>query len=313
MADAAVGRLRGVHLACERPGAAVTSRVQDLLKAAAVTLAYRAALAAALALPGNILSETPDARWARLVWTCCVAAGGGYDQAMPIAAVAEIFMVSLDILDDIEDEEETLLHAQLGSACLLNVSTGLLLLAQQSLLDLTHGVRATQILLHAGLTACNGQHTDLAGLSGSLDILDETLAVTAGKSASLVAALCQLGAFAAGAGAPVQERYAHFGGYLGMMLQLTNDIAALQPNALEKTDIALGRPTLPLTYAAVLPRSQPEDDGEPAARAAMWAQGPVQVTWVVAETYRRRAAALIPQLTADQGSRTALASLLHGR
>jgi len=40
------------------------------LLAADVTPEYRAVLRLALALPGNILSDTPGICWARLAWTC---------------------------------------------------------------------------------------------------------------------------------------------------------------------------------------------------------------------------------------------------
>lgn len=285
------------------PCMVVVAHVRALLHGLPVSETYRDALAAALGLSRNILSDTPDARWARLVWTCCAAANETWRQAMPAAAAAELFMVGLDLLDDEEDGDESSLRADLGRARCLNVSTGLLFLAQQSLLR-TAGPMVADRLLDAGLRACSGQHADLAPPSRRATSLDDALSVTMEKSASLAAALCRLGATCAGVDAAMQDQYARFGLYLGTAAQLANDLAAVQPNATGKTDIALARPTLPLTYAAL---ADPEggDDEDRATDVA------VHLTWAVAETHRRRALDLIPRLTTAPADRAALADLLH--
>ncbi len=286
--------------------AAVSAHARQLLAAAPLTLAYQAALTDALTLPGNILSERPNMRWARPVWTCCVAAGGHEERAIPSAALVELFMVALDLLDDEEDGETNPLHVALGAARTLNVATGLLLLVQRGLLD-GAGAMATDVLLDAGLRACSGQHADLAPPSEQGGALEAALAVAAGKSASLVAAICQLGAMAARADEPAQALCARFGWNLGMVKQLTNDLVALRPTALDKTDRALGRPTLPLTHAALLARAAtPCADAGP----AILTEAPAQLTWVVAETYRQHALSLIPHLTPDDANRLALTALL---
>jgi len=118
---------------------AIVARVWVILHTAALSDSYRTALVAALALPGNILADTPDGRWACIVWTCCVTAGGRREDAIPAAAAAELFMVALDVLDDEEDGEATPLRTALGAARALNVSTGLLLLAHRSLLTAPGG------------------------------------------------------------------------------------------------------------------------------------------------------------------------------
>ncbi len=283
-----------------------------MLRSAPVPSAYGAALTAALAQPGNILSDAPDLRWARLVGTCCAVAGGTWERAVPVAAAVELFMVALDVLDDEEDGEQSVLRVALGAGRALNVSTGLLLLAQQGLLDAADGPTVAALLIHAGLEACGGQDADLAPPSDRCGSLDDALAVTASKAAPLVAVACRLGAVCAGANPEVQELYARFGGYAGMVAQLANDLAAIRPEAAGKTDIALGRPTLPLTHASLLTRAMGTgNDGRGAAtHTAPWAHGPVQLTWAVAEMYRRRALDLIPQLASDHAGRTALAEML---
>lgn len=290
---------------------AIVAWVRGTLDATALSDAYRAALVAALALPGNILADAPDGRWARIVWTCCVTAGGHRTDAIPAAAAAELFMVALDVLDDEEDGEVTPLREELGAARALNVSTGLLLLAHRALLAAPRGAVLLGIVLDAGVQACAGQHADLAPAAEHDDDPDAALSVARGKSAPLVAALCQVGAACAGADAGTQGLYARFGASLGMALQLRNDIAAVRPGATEKTDIPLGRPTLPLTTARRMDVTQ--GVGEGGLRAALQTGEPALLTWAVSETYRRHASDLVPALCADPDGRAALALLLRRR
>ncbi len=289
------------------PRTAVCARVRALLESAPLTPDYRAALGVALALPGNALSATPNMRWARPVWTCCTVAGGAWRQAVPVAAALEVFMVALDLLDDEEDAEENPARVALGGPCTLNVSTGLLLLAQREFS--AAGVAA--VVCDAGLHACGGQHADLTPPTEHGAGLDEALRVTAGKSASLVAVACRLGALVGGADARVQTLHERFGGYMGMVAQLMNDMVALQSDARGKTDAALGRPTLPLVYAAMPARSADSHACETEPRVAPWTDGPLQFTWVVAETYRRHALDIIPRMARDDAGGRALAALLR--
>jgi geranylgeranyl pyrophosphate synthase len=138
--------------------------------------------------------------------------------------------------------------------------------------------------------------------------MDEAIAVTTGKSGSLGAAICQLGALAAQADKQLQAKYALFGRYLGTIAQLANDIAAVLPSAIGKTDIPLQRPTLPLAYAAAL---APSKNRGSLAATDLWSNGATHFTWAVAETYRCRALESIPTLTTDPDQRMALANLLH--
>ncbi len=284
---------------------AVAAQTRDLVHMASLSPAYRAALTAALTLPGNILSGNPDARWGRIVLMCCTAVGGRWEEAVPSAAAVELFMAALDLLDDAEDGEENAVQASLGSARALNASTGLLFLAHQGLLDAA-GKPALRILLAAGLQACDGQDADLITPSTDRPTdLNTAMDISAGKSASLVAAICRLGALCADADETVQDLYARFGWHVGLVKQLANDIAGIRPDAVGKTDRALGRPTLPLTYAALYPSTSGSGPSPGLSDG-----GPTYLTWAVADAYRRRALALIPQMTAGDDARADLATLL---
>jgi len=288
---------------------AIVVWVWGILHTAALSDSYRAALVAALALPGNILADTPDGRWACIVQTCCVTAGGRGEDAIPAAAAAELFMVALDVLDDEEDGEATPLRTAWGAARALNVSTGLLFLAQRALLAAPGGALLLGIMFDAGIHACAGQHADLAPVTEHGGDPTSALSVAKGKSASLVAALCQVGAACAEADAGTQSLYACFGASLGMTLQLRNDIAAARPGATQKTDIALGRPTLPLAAASRMDVAR--TGGVDGLRAALQTGEPALLTWTISELYRRHASDLVPALSADPDDRAALARLLR--
>jgi geranylgeranyl pyrophosphate synthase len=293
-----------------RARAAVSDEIRRLLSIAPITIDYRATLDTALALPGGLLSDTKEDHWSRIVCTCCTAAGGRWENAVTVAACVEIFMVALDVLDDEEDVEDSWLHDRLGMPLTLNASTGLLLLAQWGLLSV--GAGGARSLLDAGLRACSGQHADLSVGGNGIQVgLEDSLSVTATKSASLVAGISRLGAWCAGACESVCELYERFGWYVGMVKQLTNDMSDTHPTSTAKTDIALGRPTLPLAYAKLGTRTRREGQmSEAEMRTDLWTDGGVYLTWAIAETYRRRALDMLPDLTPDFVLRDNLAALL---
>lgn len=289
---------------------AVADHVRGLLRAAPLTPAYRTALATALEVPGRILSDAPEARWTHCVFTCCAAAGGPWEQAAPTAGAIELFMAALELLDDEEDSEESLLRSELGPARLLNVSTGLLFLAQSSLTS-ARGEQATSILLDWALRACSGQDADLATESTVGIGLTDALTITDWKSASLAAAACQLDALCADANPALQALYAQFGAYLGMAAQLANDMRAVTADAADKTDIALRRPTLPLVYAAHHAPGDGEQKSVAREPTVRLETAPLALTWVVAEACRGRALDLIPRLTGDAVARHDLRRLVR--
>jgi hypothetical protein len=64
-----------------------------------------------------------------------------------IAVAVECFVCALDLLDDIEDEDQTPVVQELGTARVLNVSTALLMLAQRAILSLSEqGIAPKHIL-----------------------------------------------------------------------------------------------------------------------------------------------------------------------
>ena len=293
-------------------GQDVTGCLGRALADASITPEYRSALCATLSLPGNLLSEAPDLRWARPVWFCANAAAtastpGQYDRLVSAAAAVEANMVALDLLDDVEDGESNPVLEMYGLPATVNASTGLIYLAQHMLLSLDDGLALASILARFALRATSGQHADLTLATDMNLTLDVSMEITGRKSGSLMAAACQLGAAAAGADQARQECFARFGYLAGVVAQLANDIVALSPAAAGKTDRSLSRPTLPLVFAAWCGAPAPErgeslpkctDDGS-------------RFAWAVAASYRAHAIDLVPAMTTDPRHQAGLVQLLH--
>jgi geranylgeranyl diphosphate synthase type I len=226
---------------------------------------------------------------------------------VPVAAAVEVQMVALDLLDDVEDGESNPLLETYGLPATVNVATGLIYLAQRMLLELADGAALAAILADAGLSAAAGQHADLTVAADVCLALDTAMAITGSKSGTLMAAACRLGAAVAGADAAQQRLFARFGFLGGVVAQLANDITALAPEAVGKTDRTLHRPTLPLVYAARSRMPAAKSDHPLLGRE----DGAGHFAWAVADVYRRHALSLIPTLSGEPASHADLADLLR--
>jgi geranylgeranyl pyrophosphate synthase len=196
--------------------------------------------------------------------------------ASSVSVAVECFVSALDLLDDVEDDDQTPIIQELGAARVLNVSTVLLTLAQQSLLSLSDlGVDPTNILQlldtlqESALGITSGQHQDiLAEARSALDFTrEECINIAAAKAGGLLRLACRLGAQCVGADSALCERYAEFGQLLGIAAQLDNDCHDLYhllqgkvpdrlPQETEgaswsvKSDLVRGKKTLPVVLAA---------------------------------------------------------------
>jgi geranylgeranyl pyrophosphate synthase len=196
--------------------------------------------------------------------------------ASSVAVAVECFCAALDLLDDIEDGDQTPIVQELGVARVLNVTTALLALAQQALLSLSElGVdpanilRLLNTLQESALGITSGQHRDLlAEQRSALDFTrEECIDIAAVKAGALLRLACRLGAQCASADDALCEQFAEFGLLLGIAAQLDNDCHDLYyllqdkiptilpgdartiPRSL-KSDLIRGKKTLPLVLAA---------------------------------------------------------------
>ena len=193
-----------------------------------------------------------------------------------VAVAVECFCAALDLLDDVEDGDQTPIVQELGAARVLNVTTVLLTLAQQALLSLSelgvdpaHILRLLNTLQEFALGITSGQHRDLlAEQRSALDFTrEECIDIAAVKAGAILRLACRLGAQCAGADTVLCEQFAEFGLLLGIAAQLDNDSHDLYyllrdviPSVLPedagatsrstKSDLVRGKKTLPIVLAA---------------------------------------------------------------
>jgi geranylgeranyl pyrophosphate synthase len=223
-------------------------------------------------------SKLPAGHWPLL--TMLVAEHCDHDidptYASTIAVAIECFICALDLLDDVEDGDQTATLQTLGEARTLNVSTTLLVLAQRIILSMSEQhvsleriLRLLDTLQEAALTATAGQHRDLLGEQQSaLEITQEDcIEIARGKAGALIRLTCRLGALCAGAHDALCELLSELGELLGIAQQLDNDAHDLYyllqdhpsqtvstpteniPRSV-KTDLVRGKKTLPVVIAA---------------------------------------------------------------
>ncbi len=192
-----------------------------------------------------------------------------------VAVSVECFCTALDLLDDVEDEDQTPMMQELGAARILNVTAVLLTLAELSLLSLSelgvdpaHILNLLKTLQVSALGITSGQHRDLLAESRSaLDFTrEECIDIAAVKAGAIPRLACRLGAQCAGADAVVCEQFAAFGLLLGTAAQLDNDahdlydllqdvIPSIVPkdagatSRSAKSDLVRGKKTLPIVLA----------------------------------------------------------------
>jgi heptaprenyl diphosphate synthase len=134
----------------------------------------------------------------------------------------------------------------------------------------------------------------------------------AGKTASLMASACRIGAIVGGLDRPAVEALTDYGRHVGMIFQIVDDVLDLtasdeelgKPSGL---DLAEGIYTLPVIYAL---RSQPElrtllgrpldPDGVAQGRALACADGAVSYARAVADEHAAQAARVLAEAKIDE-------------
>ena len=186
-----------------------------------------------------------------------------------VAIAMECLVCALDVLDDVEDEDQTPVVRELGIPRALNVSTTLLMLALRALLSSPHERDASLLTLRlldafqqATLTAASGQHQDLLAEQRRAEHLsqEECIQIATEKAGALMRLACVSGAICAEASDELCERFAQMGELLGVAHQLDNDAHDLyyllyqHPDVLThtitKSDLSRSKKTLPVALAA---------------------------------------------------------------
>ncbi|NLL90219.1 MAG: hypothetical protein GX226_03845 [Dehalococcoidales bacterium] len=202
---------------------------------------------------GLAVADEHEPPWILLPLIVCESIGGSTDKALPLCASLQFFMAAGDVFDDIEDNDAPLsLSSRYGTAITNNIATTLLVLGEKAIARLKSRcvddrmiVRILDIINSYYLTACKGQHMDLS--HGSAIELSENdyLDILSMKSASQIECACYTGALLATENKKVLDNIKEFGHNLGMLAQITNDIAGI----IEKKDIINKKITLPVIFA----------------------------------------------------------------
>lgn len=237
-----------------------------------------------------------------------------------VGVAVECFVCALDLLDDVEDEDQTPVVQELGVPRTLNVSTTLLMMAQRALLSLPQQsipiervLRLLDALQASALHATAGQHRDLlAEQRPTHDMTDEEcIEIAAGKAGAIMRLACLMGALLADADETLCDLFSEMGELLGIAHQLDNDshdlyyllqgqsatvetVSAEQVPRSVKSDLARGKKTLPVVLAAKNERMLHEnaakaraDEGSEGYNAALH-EG-IITTWGISLLYRERA------------------------
>lgn len=149
-----------------------------------------------------------------------------------VAVAVEMSICGGDLIDDIEDGDQSTIIQALGPARGLNVAITLLLLAQKVLLSLLDEAVDQRLVLallnvwvNASLKSANGQHLDILSENELFADMneEESISIIALKSGSLMSVIMELGALCAGAESEVCDKFAKCGRLLGIAYQLDNN------------------------------------------------------------------------------------------
>ena len=247
-----------------------------------------------------------------------------------VAVAVECFVCAIDLLDDVMDEDQTTTLQALGIARTLNVSTALLMLAQQSILSLAQLgtpsaliLRLLETLQESALVITAGQHRDVLAERRQVQEFtrEECIEIAAAKAGSIVRLACRLGALCAGADEKLCEQFSEFGELLGIAHQLDNDshdlyyllqgnTSSLAPMETKtntghvKSDLAREKKTLPIVlalqmYNAALQKSSLQADQEKEEYLRSLHEG-IMTTWGICQLYRERARDRLQEIEAQR-------------
>ena len=246
------------------------------------------------------------------------------DEVVTGAVAVELVHLGSLYHDDVIDEASTRRGVESVNhrwSNIVAILAGDFLLARASSLAASLGVEVAGILANTIGELCQGQVLELQRL---YDVNRDEAAYfgsIAGKTASLMATACRIGAIVGGLDRPAVESLTEYGHHAGMIFQIVDDILDLtatdeelgKPSGL---DLAEGIYTLPVIYAL---RSSTELrellgrplDGEAVARGRRLtcANGSVTTTLQVAQTHVDTAAAALADAKIDPAVADALGRL----
>lgn len=196
-----------------------------------------------------------------LVLAAAEAVGGTYEEAMPAACAVEMIHTYSLIHDDLPAMDDDDLrrgrptnHKVFGEAMAILAGDGLLTYAFEVLTanskPATVAALVRAVARGVGTQGMvGGQVLDMEG-EGQKATIESVRAIHSWKTAALIAACCEAGALASGAGQTEFEHLASYGRNIGLAFQIVDDILDLTstPEQLGKTpgkDAKSGKSTYP--------------------------------------------------------------------
>lgn len=254
---------------------------------------------------------------------CCEAAGGKPERTVGAAAAWVLLYTAAHLLDDVEDGDITD-----DSAPTINVATGLIFTALQTLTDLRRSEIADQTVLQVideftevVLKMCGSQHADLVEVNPSLE---RCWKIGEAKSGAWFALGCRTGAILADTTDELIECYSQFGYHLGMLVQISDDLRGIWALDGKRSDLAARKWTLPVAYTwevtppatrerllGWLAKAPRDPAAEAGARGLIEECGAPLYLTVEAERHHRRAEATLRAATPVESVRDQLTDLLN--
>jgi len=276
-----------------------------------------------LMLPGKLLSiqnehvnisTLPSGMWSLLPLLVArhIAPYTKRDYIYSVAVAIECFICALDLLDDIEDGDQTLIVTNIGAARVLNVSTTLLALTNYILIAVVdegcpseHVVYFLKAVQEALILATAGQHRDILAeqRSASSFTTEECIEIAEGKAGSLMSLACRIGALCVHSNNETLAQFSELGKLLGIAHQLDNDSHDLyyilqrqqtsEAMGSIKTDLVRQKKTLPVILAtramSVLQNPSLASDEEKQKLYIDVLHESIITTWGISLLYRERA------------------------
>ena len=173
-----------------------------------------------------------------LTLACASACGGEEDGALPYAVAIELFHNFTLIHDDLEDRSpmrrgKPTVHEEFGDAIAINSGDALYTVVWASLLskDISpeNLAQAERLMVSAFSRVVEGQGIELNWYrEGRFDVSEgDYFKMAGGKTAALIGAACELGAFSAGATEDERTAVREFGEAIGLAFQIKDDVLNL--------------------------------------------------------------------------------------
>lgn len=208
--------------------------------------------------------------------------GAEWNPALPAAAAVELVHNFSLVHDDIQDNSEKrrgrpTVWKKWGMPQGINAGDALFVLSNQAVMDLAPAfpaetvTQAASLLHQTCLDLTRGQFLDISYQNRTDLGVEDYWPMVTGKTATLLACCCHLGALLGGADESAQEAYRSFGHYLGLAFQVQDDILGIWGDEAvtgksAASDLLEGKKSLPVLYGL-------SKKGKFATR---WTQGPLR-------------------------------------